>query len=62
MKKIYNAPELRVVTVNTVKMFSGSLGSLEVNSGSATTVSKGSAWAREDNSWDIWGSDEGIDD
>lgn len=57
MKKTYNAPKLRVIKLHAVKVFSGSLTEVGVNT--TGSVTKGNAWAREDNtSWDIWGSDE----
>ena len=57
MKKTYITPELRVETVVIKSLIADSLNSLNVNGGGAP-VSKGSAWSKEDNSWDVWDDDD----
>ncbi len=52
MKKIYLQPKLVVVNVNIrSSILEGSL----IKSDTTVSGSKG-GWAREDNSWDIWGT------
>ncbi|MBQ7571925.1 MAG: hypothetical protein IJT19_06775 [Bacteroidaceae bacterium] len=50
MKKTYIEPNTRLVVIHSIHMMAESIG---VNSKQLTGTSAG--WAREDNSWDIWG-------
>ncbi|MBO4612557.1 MAG: hypothetical protein J5671_05230 [Bacteroidaceae bacterium] len=56
MKKTYITPELRVETVVIKSLIADSLNSLNVNGGGP--VSKGNAWSKEDNGWDVWDEDD----
>ena len=51
MKKIYNQPTTKVVKIQIMHMIADSIG---VNNTQLSGSKAG--WAREDNSWDIWGS------
>ena len=54
MKKIYLQPKLVIVNVNIKStILEGSLG----KSSTSVSGSKG-GWARENNSWDIWGNND----
>ena len=50
MKKIYSQPTTKVVKIQAAKMVAQSLGKYD-------SGSNGVVLAREDNSWDIWGTD-----
>lgn len=50
MKKIYSQPTTNVVKIQAAKMVAESFGK-------NATGSKGAVLGREDNSWDIWGTD-----
>ena len=53
MKKIYLQPKLVVVNVNIrSSILEGSLTKFD-----KTVSGSNGGWAREDNSWDIWGTD-----
>ena len=53
MKKIYLQPKLVIVSVNIKSaILEGSLTKF----GSTTVSGDRGGWAREDNSWNIWGS------
>ena len=52
MKKIYIQPNVKVVMVRSMQMIADSIGVKNTQlSGSKA------GWSREDNSWDIWGTD-----
>ena len=53
MKKTYIEPNTRLVVIHSIHMMAESIG---VNSKQLPGTSAG--WAREDNSWDIWGGDD----
>ncbi len=56
MKKIYNAPSTRAVAIQVrnhmLDLSAGNSASIK------TGVTKSDAFGREDNGWDIWGSND----
>ena len=50
MKKIYSQPTTKVVKIQAAKMVAESIALKQ-------TGGNGSVLGREDNSWDIWGTD-----
>lgn len=56
MKRIYMKPVTKMVTIRVQQNMLA--GSYIVSNTTAT----GDALGRQDNSWDIWGSDDDIDD
>ncbi len=46
MKKIYNAPSVKITLIQTTRMMLE--GSLHINRGESVST----AWGREDNGWD----------
>ena len=61
MRKTYICPHVLVTKLNTVHsllaLSGGNSGTLGISEDT-----KSSVWAREDNSWDIWGSDNDYED
>ena len=53
MKKTYIIPTTKIVKIAVQPIMNPASGNIGMKNG---TVSK--AWAREDNSWDIWDNDE----
>ena len=53
MKKIYIEPNVKVVMVRSMQMIADSIGVIN-----SKLSGEKAGWAREDNSWDIWGSND----
>ena len=57
-KKEYIQPSMHVVAIKAMGMIASSIVGRSISNTEAT----GDALGRQDNSWNIWGSDDDIDD